>query len=151
MPTQSERQQLTAAILPAYLAMLSSESQALVDPQTSLDSDSGSEDSGSTDSLSDAEDMEIPTASDSLLQLLGLLHSCRYLAECHPIPKSGQNLHLLLGDWKHNWPDIFCAFVRMTPECFDALLAITCTDLVFHNQSNIPQIPVEQQLAIALY
>ncbi|KAI6103723.1 hypothetical protein EDD16DRAFT_1641061, partial [Pisolithus croceorrhizus] len=134
MPTQSEWQQLTVAILPAYLAMLSSESQSLVDPQTSSDSDSGSEDSGSTDSLSDAEDMEIPTASDSLL----------YLAECHPIPKSGQSLHLLLGDWKHNRPDIFRAFVRMTPECFDALLEIICTDPVFHNQSNIPQIPVEQ-------
>ncbi|KIK98009.1 hypothetical protein PAXRUDRAFT_824389 [Paxillus rubicundulus Ve08.2h10] len=39
----------------------------------------------------------------------------------------------------------------MTPECFDVLLAALQDDPVFRNQSNVLQMPVDAQLAIALY
>ncbi|KIK92117.1 hypothetical protein PAXRUDRAFT_794583, partial [Paxillus rubicundulus Ve08.2h10] len=39
----------------------------------------------------------------------------------------------------------------MTLECFDLLLAALQTDPVFQNQSNLPQMSVDAQLAIALY
>ncbi|KAF8836554.1 hypothetical protein BDN67DRAFT_983861 [Paxillus ammoniavirescens] len=39
----------------------------------------------------------------------------------------------------------------MTPECFNLLLAALQTDPVFQNNSNLSQIPVSVQLAIALY
>ncbi|KIK90441.1 hypothetical protein PAXRUDRAFT_831715, partial [Paxillus rubicundulus Ve08.2h10] len=39
----------------------------------------------------------------------------------------------------------------MTPECFDVLLAAIQANPVFQNQSNILQMSVDAQLAIALY
>ncbi|KAF8547545.1 hypothetical protein OG21DRAFT_1570869 [Imleria badia] len=39
----------------------------------------------------------------------------------------------------------------MTPECFNVLLATLQMDSVFHSQSNHSQMPIEMQLAIALY
>ncbi|KIK77730.1 hypothetical protein PAXRUDRAFT_107317, partial [Paxillus rubicundulus Ve08.2h10] len=57
----------------------------------------------------------------------------------------------LLMVWKHNCPDIFQAHVWMTPECFDVLPAALQDDPVFQNQSNVLQMPVDAQLAIALY
>jgi hypothetical protein len=86
-----------------------------------------------------------------MLRTLGSLYSHRYLADHQPINKSGENLRLLLMDWKQSWPEIFHAHVWMTPECFDLLLAALQTDPVFQNNSNLPQMPVSVQLAIALY
>ncbi|KIK98318.1 hypothetical protein PAXRUDRAFT_40190, partial [Paxillus rubicundulus Ve08.2h10] len=48
-------------------------------------------------------------------------------------------------------PGIFQAYVWITPECFDILLASIQTDPVFQNQSYVLQMPVDTQLAIALY
>ncbi|KIK92399.1 hypothetical protein PAXRUDRAFT_829997, partial [Paxillus rubicundulus Ve08.2h10] len=39
----------------------------------------------------------------------------------------------------------------MTPECSDVLLAALQDDPVFQSQSNLLQMPVDAQLAIALY
>ncbi|KAI6040507.1 hypothetical protein EDC04DRAFT_2676778 [Pisolithus marmoratus] len=39
----------------------------------------------------------------------------------------------------------------MTPECFNVLLATLQSDPIFQNQSSHAQMPVEMQLAIALY
>ncbi|KIK90973.1 hypothetical protein PAXRUDRAFT_799650 [Paxillus rubicundulus Ve08.2h10] len=86
-----------------------------------------------------------------MLHILGSLYSHRYLVNCELIHKTGENLQLLLMDWKHTWPDIFQAHVHMTPECFDVLLAALQTDPVFHSQSNHPQMAIDMQLAIALY
>ncbi|KIJ61906.1 hypothetical protein HYDPIDRAFT_95658 [Hydnomerulius pinastri MD-312] len=146
MPAQSERQQTANVLLQAYLASIVAESRAHADPPTS--SSSGSSDSD--DSSSSSED-ELLAASGMMLRALGSLYSRRYLAERQPINKSGKNLLLLLTDWKFSRPEIFCAHVRMTPECFDLLLAALQTDPVFHNNSNLPQMPVDMQLAIALY
>src|ERR1700720_4203220 len=61
------------------------------------------------------------------------------------------NIHFLLGDYKVNHPEIFHTHVRVTPECFDTLLATICDDPVFHNNSQNQQHPVDEQLAITLY
>ncbi|KAH7911007.1 hypothetical protein BJ138DRAFT_1135633 [Hygrophoropsis aurantiaca] len=50
-----------------------------------------------------------------------------------------------------NRPEIFRSYLRITPACFDVLVASLREDPVFHNRSNIPQMPVEEQVAIALY
>jgi hypothetical protein len=39
----------------------------------------------------------------------------------------------------------------MDPSCFDDLVKVICDDEVFHNNSNNKQMPVDEQLAIALY
>jgi hypothetical protein len=127
----------------AYLASIVSESQMLVDPPTSSESES-SDSSSSSDSDSDEPDGgQVLAPSDSMLNLLGLLYSRQYLADRQPISKSGENLRLLLTDWKHGQPDVFWAHVRMTPECFDVLLATLQMDPVFHSQSNHSQMPIE--------
>lgn len=135
-----------------YLASAIAESHSLVAPATS--SSSGS--SGSSDSSSSSDvgldSSELPTASESMLRLLGILYSRRYLVDRQPIIKSGENLRLLLTDWKQEHPEVFRAHVRMTPQCFDVLLAALKDDPVFQNQSNLPQrLSVAAQLAIALY
>ncbi|KAF8549256.1 hypothetical protein OG21DRAFT_1556475 [Imleria badia] len=151
MPTKPERQLIAEVAYLAYLASIVSESQMLVDPPTSSESES-SDSSSSSDSDSDEPDGgQVLAPSDSMLNLLGLLYSHQYLANRQPINKSGENLRLLLTDWKCGQPDVFRAHVRMTLECFDMLLATLQMDPVFHSQSNHFQMPIEMQLAIALY
>jgi hypothetical protein len=143
MPTKPERQLIAEVAYLAYLASIVSESQMLVDPPTSSESES-SDSSSSSDSDSDEPDGgQVLAPSDSMLNLLGLLYSRQYLADRQPISKSGENLRLLLTDWKHGQPDVFWAHVRMTPECFDVLLATLQMDPVFHSQSNHSQMPIE--------
>jgi hypothetical protein len=153
MPSQSERQHTADVLIQGYLASIIAESRAHDDNKGSDSSDSQSDGSSmdsESDSESSSEDQAL-TASDAMLHALGVLYSRRYLADRQPINKSGENLRLLLTDWKYTRPQIFRAHVRMTPECFDLLLAALHTDPVFQNNSNLPQIPVEKQLAIALY
>jgi hypothetical protein len=148
MPTQPEHQQLADTLIEAYLASVVAESQVLIDPPTSSSSDSNHQSSSSSHNT---DEESLPTPSESILGMLGTLYSRRYLVERQPIRKSGENLRLLLTEWKHERPAIFRAHVRITPECFDVLLAALQTDPVFQNQSNAPQMNVDAQLAIALY
>ena|ERR1700675_279188 len=60
-------------------------------------------------------------------------------------------LHLLLTDYKSNRPEIFRSYCRIDPNCFDDLVNILRDDEVFHNSSNNTQMPVGEQVAIALY
>lgn len=131
-----------------YIAALLAESHLLVDPMSS--SSSGSSDSSSDDSSGES-DSDLPTTSEVLLGVVGTLYSRRYLVDREPIVKSGENLQLLLTEWKFSRPEIFRAYVRVTPDCFDVLVPTLQDDPVFHNQSNLPQMPVDAQLAIALY
>ena len=154
MPSQSERQRTADVLIQGYLASIIAESRARDDDKAS--SSSGSSDSGSdgssveSGSESNSDDQTV-AASDAMLRTSGLLYTRRYLADRQPINKSGENLRLLLTDWKYTRPEIFRAHLRLTPECFDLLLTALHMDPVFQNNSNLPQIPVEKQLAIALY
>ena len=67
------------------------------------------------------------------------------------ISKTDENLHILLRDWKINRPERFRSYLRITPQCFDDLIATIRDDPIFHNNSNNFQMPVEVQIAIALY
>jgi hypothetical protein len=60
-------------------------------------------------------------------------------------------LQLLLTEWKFSRPEIFRAYVQITPDCFDVLVSVLQDDPVFHSESNVPQMPVAAQVAIALY
>ncbi|KII82824.1 hypothetical protein PLICRDRAFT_112152 [Plicaturopsis crispa FD-325 SS-3] len=89
--------------------------------------------------------------SQNALHALADLYSEHYLEERRDIPKSGELLSLLLGQWKDHFPDIFRSYVRMDPSCFDDLVSALRDDPVFHNDSNNSQAPIEEQIAIALY
>jgi len=147
MPHQTERQNAAENFLDVYLATLIAESTADPDPSSSSDSDSGS----SSESDDDFEVPLAPAGSDAVMTGLLGLYSQRYLAEHCPINKTKANLRLLLDDWKVNRPEIFRSHLWVTPQCFDLLVSALQDDPVFHNESNFPQMPVEEQVAIALY
>src|SRR6267154_5913154 len=98
MPFQTERQQAAESVLETYIAALLAESHILVDPMSS--SCSGSSDSSSDDSSGESDDDLMPTTSEVLLGVVGTLYSRRYLVDREPIVKSGENLQLLLMEWK---------------------------------------------------
>ncbi|KAF9016344.1 hypothetical protein BDZ89DRAFT_961982 [Hymenopellis radicata] len=171
MPTTTERQQVTQALLEAFLVSLIAEAQE--DLLQALDSDSSSSSDGSSSSSSDGlsssssdgstfdfmdcndidvEDDIETRESTILLESLAAIHSERYLhGRDERITKSASQLDLLLTDWKFNRPEIFRSFVRMSPDAFDSLLDTIRHHEAFHNNSNHEQMPVERQLAITLY
>lgn len=57
----------------------------------------------------------------------------------------------LLWKYEHNWPDHFQYLVQVTPLKFRAILALIQTNPIFYNNSNNPQAPIQDQLAVYLY
>ena len=57
----------------------------------------------------------------------------------------------MLGTLKNDHPDHFREALRISPGTFDKIVDLIMHDPVFSNNSNHPQIPIEMQLAIALY
>ncbi|KAF8230065.1 hypothetical protein L208DRAFT_1283661, partial [Tricholoma matsutake] len=45
----------------------------------------------------------------------------------------------------------FCSYLWIDPGCFDDLVNVLKDDPVFHNNSNNPQMPIDEQLTIALF
>jgi hypothetical protein len=148
MPNITDRQSAQEALEAAYLASLAAESDAmLVDSDTSSSSDSHDSESSSSSS----EDAPVTMTSEILLDTLGDLYSQRYLNDRQSIQKTTSNMHLLLHEYRVSCPEIFHTYVRVTPECFDAILAAIRDDPVFHNNSQNAQHPMAEQLAIALF
>jgi hypothetical protein len=82
---------------------------------------------------------------------MGKLYSWQYLADRGKITKDRTQLYILLGHYKLERPDMFRSYLCIDPGCFDDLVTVIQDDPVFHNNSNHAQMPVTEQLAIALY
>lgn len=80
-----------------------------------------------------------------------MLYAQFYMNERREVPKSQDNMRLLLDVWKVERPEIFRSYLRVSPRVFDELVEVIKDDPAFHTNSNRPQLPVRQQLAIALY
>jgi hypothetical protein len=145
------------------LAHLIAKTEAQLDAILNLESDSDLElasagdrasslsSSMGSDSGSDSDHDESLPVSNLYLQLLGDIYSCHYLGECGTINKTTQQLQLLLHDYKFNQPDLFRSHLHITPDHFDKLHDAICNDAIFSNNSQNPQLPVDQQLAITLF
>jgi hypothetical protein len=157
MPTTTARQQAADALYQAFLVNLiaNAEAEAWVNDDDDSDDDSDSSSSSSSgwssSSTSSSEMDDDPTPAENYIDAMAELYSQRYLAERRDIPKTNSLMHLLLNDYKLDFPDIFRSYLRIDPACFDALVAAIKDDEVFHNNSNHPQMPVEEQVVIALY
>ena len=152
MPYQTDRQLAASALHQAFLVNLVAEAEAqLLQDGEESDYSSASSGSSSGSSSESSSDEEPPTASDTLLDVMGELYSKHYFTTREAIPKDSNQLYLLLNDYKVNRPDIFRSYLRISPECFDDVVEVIRDDEIFHNNSNNAQMPVEQQLAIALY
>ena len=158
MPNRTERQQATDALTRAYFLELIAGIYADQDYDDSSDSSKSSSDS--SDSESSSSDSETESESElygsetrnMYLDLLGQLHSHRYLnGRDNTVEKTNINLRMLLDQYKTTHPSIFRSYFHVTPTTFDAIVAAIQDDPIFHNSSNRPQAPVPDQLAVTLY
>lgn len=67
------------------------------------------------------------------------------------LPRGPSFLHHVLVALKNERGDLFRQQLRINATTFDALVSAIEDDPVFSNNSNTPQTPVEEQLAITLY
>lgn len=106
-----------------------------------------------SDSLFDPFDLDDEMSLENyVFTFITQLYSKRYIELRDRIPKPDQPyLHHVLSVFKESRPDMFRQQLRMTPWTFDRLLESIIEDPIFYNNSNNPQLPVEQQLAITLY
>jgi hypothetical protein len=152
MPTRTERQLAANALHQAFLVNLIVEAESqLYDAGSDSEYSSDSSSSSTGSSSSSLEDEAELPASQVYLDALGELYSQRYLNSQEAITKDGTQLQLLLTEWKVNCPEIFHSYLCINPTCFDDLVNVIHDDEVFQNNSNNPQMPVDEQLAIALY
>jgi hypothetical protein len=155
MPTKSDRAAAADALHQAFLVNLiaEAESQLYEDDSDSEYSSSSASSRSSADSSSSSssDDEPLPPTSEVILETMGQLYSERYFNSREEINKDGTQLHLLLHDYKFNRPEIFRSYLRIDPRCFNDLVQVLKDDPVFHNNSNNPQMPIDEQLAIALF
>ena len=146
------------ARLSKYLRDLSAES--LLGPTSDDESDdseissistfsSFSSISSDSDDITDIEEMFIEAAQARVDALREVVHASRVLRRHPPIKKTSQ-IHLL-EHWRNDNLDQYRRKVRVDPNIFDAILDKIRNHSIFHNNSNLPQTPVEVQLAIFFY
>ena len=161
MPYQTDRQLVASALHQAFLVNIIAEAEAQLlqdgeesdysSASRSESSSSGSSSSSSSSSSKSSSDEEPLTASETPLDVMGQPYSKHYFVTCEAIPKDSNQLYLLLNDYKVNQPDIFRSYLHISPDCFDAVVEAIQDDEIFRNNSNNAQVPVTQQVAIALY
>lgn len=79
------------------------------------------------------------------------MYTHRYENPRHRLPRGPPYLHHVLTVLKYRRPDHFRQALRVSPSTFDSILQRISGDPVFANQSHQSQMPIEEQLAIALY
>jgi hypothetical protein len=82
---------------------------------------------------------------------LNNMHAHQYELPRHRLPRGPPYLPHVLKVLKDQRPDHFRQALRVSPSTFDAIVERISNDPVFSNQSNQAQIPVQEQLGIALY
>ena len=121
----------------------------------STDSSSQSSDNNSRQDSSDFEDLdrledEMFKRWDARTKALAIqLLSARVLEACPPVKKAGQ-LDLYLTEFRNDHPGRFRKKLRVSPLVFDRLVELIGDHEIFHNNSNVPQLPISTQLAIFL-
>ncbi|KAJ7575162.1 hypothetical protein C8J56DRAFT_1064055 [Mycena floridula] len=154
MPHQMERQQATDALHQAFLVSVIAEAKAELNKSDSEDSydefDGDREDGTDSDTSSGSDE---PQASTHILEALVSIYVNHYNADrkSNKINKTHKNLHLLLHDWKHNHPDVFRSYARMSPTTFDKLVESIGDDPVFHNNANMEQMDPAEQILVMLF
>ncbi|KAF8197180.1 hypothetical protein K438DRAFT_1967427 [Mycena galopus ATCC 62051] len=78
-------------------------------------------------------------------------YSQRYEMPRDSFPRGPAFLRHILGPMKDSRPDLFRQELRVSPLTFDQIVAKIADDPVFANNSSNAQMPVEDQLAIALF
>jgi hypothetical protein len=164
MPTSTERRLAADALHQAFFVDFIAELEAREpldeegsegsdsdDDDLDMDSEGSSSDFSELSSSDSLEDDPTASAAEIYMERMAQLYSDRYLQDRRPIPKSQEFKEMLLGIYKHEHPEIFRSYLRVTVSCFDALVSVLEEDPTFHSNSHNGQMPVAEQLAIALY
>jgi hypothetical protein len=126
-------------------------------------SEESEDDESDNDSGNDADDEEAwvdevlesycgPSVAKQVRKYIEDMYSTRYEEpRDKPVPHPPAQMPHVLKILKVERPDHFREILRVTPYTFDKLREKIEDDPVFFNNSNNPQIPVEEQLAITLY
>ena len=77
------------------------------------------------------------------------MFTMQVLERSPPVKKMGQ-LDLYLSDFRSDHPNQFRKKLCISPVVFDRLVELIENNDIFHNNSNVPQLPVSTQLAIFL-
>jgi hypothetical protein len=156
-------------LLSELLDDLSSDTQSDVDMSSSLSSLSSVSSPSSTSvisssssikswcSSSNSEDSDTDNLKSKLFELWNAricaltirILTTRVLEVCPPVRKLGQ-LDLYLTNFRHDHEGRFRKKLRVSPPVFDRLVELIENHEIFHNNSNIPQLPIPIQLATFL-
>ncbi|KAJ7346272.1 hypothetical protein DFH08DRAFT_701535 [Mycena albidolilacea] len=79
------------------------------------------------------------------------MYDHRYKQPRDTLPRGPSYLHHVLTALKAGRADHFRQSLRVSPLTFDKLVSALEDDPIFFNNSNSPQLPVDEQVAVALY
>ena len=100
----------------------------------------------SSSSSSSSDDSE----TEEIIHIMKIIGSMRYLDNREPIQKLSAILDLCLNVDKSTRPKEFRKFAQMNPTSFDLLVHNLKNEEIFQNNSAHEQMPIDQQILIAL-
>jgi len=122
---------------------------------TGQESTSGGSDGDDEGSIgSDGEDSTMPVRSQFhtfVRSELEEMYANRYEAPRNQHPRGPSLMQFTLDKYKTLRADLFRQDLRVTPDTFDQIVEKISDHPVFFNNSNCPQAPVKDQLAITLF
>ena len=124
------------------------------DSEQDMDSDgtSGGSDGDDEQSIDGVlDDTARPPFQSFVRHQLGAMYANRYEARRDRHPRGPSLMQFTLEKYKTLRPDLFRQDLRVSPDTFDKIVEKISDHPVFFNNSNNPQSPVEDQLAIALF
>jgi hypothetical protein len=143
--TESESESESSELTSTSSSTSSSKSES--SSSSSSESSSGSEKFMSVDDADTDEERIITMGMTA--DLLQVITETRILNP-HLVAKCSQ-LDLILIDFKLHDPKRFRSNLRVSAGTFDSLLVMIDTHPIFLNNANVSQIPVSEQLAIAMF
>lgn len=125
------------------------------DDESDSESDDDSGNDGDEEEEEDVDMGDLPRASNlarGIREAVESMYASRYEEpRDRQVPRPPPQLRFTLDVLKHEDHEQFREILRINPETFDTLVREISDDPVFTNNSNNSQIPVEEQIAIALY
>ena len=137
----------------AMPSLLSMENGAWDSDDEDSDGGDGISDIEADDEESDSDEEEVarPSPRQWVQTTIKEMYAHRYEVPRNKLPQGPAYMRHVLTVQKDYRPDHFRQSLRVSPVTFDKIVAKISDDPVFFNESNMPQQPIEDQLAIALF
>jgi hypothetical protein len=138
--------------MPDLLSFSSDSSDSESEIDWNWSSGAEGDDEQSEDSEDDLDDIQHrPRLRRWVQDEIEEMYEHRYQEPRDNLPRGPSYLYHVLTALKAGRADHFRQNLRVSPLTFDKLVAALENDPIFSNNSNHPQLPVDQQVAVALY